>query len=114
LPTQRLTIYGALTRRVNEVGGIDGGASIQSSASLRADYEIYHNLLLNAGVSIREDNSVSTRSQELTYGLRLGLDYYLNKNWLFTFAYEHDVRESDSDSRDMDRNRFMVGAKLRF
>ena len=114
LPTQRLTIYGTVTRRVNEVGGPDGGASIQSGASLRADYEIYHNLLLNAGVSIREDKSVNDGSKELTYGFKVGLDYYFSKNWLFTFAYEHDVRESDSDSRDMDRNRFMVGAKLRF
>lgn len=114
LPTQRLTIYGAVTRRVNEVGGPDGGASIQTGLSLRADYEIYHNLLVNAGVAIREDKSVSDGSRELTYGFGAGLEYYFSKNWLFTFAYQHDVRESGSDSRDMDRNRFMVGAKLRF
>ncbi len=87
---------------------------MQTGASLRADYEIYHNLLVNAGVRIREDKSVSEGTSELTYGFGVGLEYYLNKNWLFTFGYEHDVRELESDSRDMDRNRFMIGAKLRF
>ena len=81
---------------------------------MRADYEIYHNLLLNSGFEIREDASITANTTEMVYGARIGLEYYLNKNWLFTFAYEHDLRESESDSRDMHRNRFMIGAKLRF
>ena len=114
LPTQRLTIYGSLTRRLNETGGPDGSALLQTGLSVRADYEIYHNLLLNSGFEIREDASLTSNTSEMVYGARLGLEYYLNKNWLFTFAYEHDLRESESDSRDMHRNRFMIGAKLRF
>ncbi|MEQ1718653.1 MAG: outer membrane beta-barrel protein [Hyphomicrobium sp.] len=114
LPTQRLTIYGTLTRRVNETGGPDGSSLVQTGLDIRADYEIYHNLLLNVGAMVREDQSISTGTAELVYGGRIGLEYYFSKNWLFTFVYEHDVRESESDSRDMHRNRFMVGAKLRF
>jgi hypothetical protein len=114
LPTQRLTIYGSLTRRLNETGGPDGSALLQTGLSVRADYEIYHNLLLNSGFEIREDASLTSNTSEMVYGARIGLEYYLNKNWLFTFAYEHDLRESESDSRDMHRNRFMIGAKLRF
>lgn len=114
LPTQRLTIYGTITRRINETGGPDGGAALQTGGELRADYEIYHNLLLNAGLYIRDDKSTTAGSDELTYGGRIGLEYYFDKNWLFTFAYQHDVRESDSDSRNMDRNRFTIGATLRF
>ena len=45
---------------------------------------------------------------------RLGLDYYANKNWLFTFGYEHQIRESSDAAFDMTRERFTVGAKLRF
>lgn len=114
LPTQRLTIYGTLTRRLNETGGPDGSSLLQTGLSVRGDYEIYHNLLLSAGAMVREDASLGLDSSELVYGGHVGLEYYLNKNWLFTFTYQHDVRESDSDSRDMHRNRFMVGAKLRF
>ena len=114
LPTQRLTIYGTLTRRVNEEGGPDGMALVQTGINVKADYEIYHNLLLNGGFMVREDKSVTTGTSELVYGGRIGLDYYVSKNWLFTFGYEHDVRQSESDSRDMHRNRFMIGAKLQF
>jgi hypothetical protein len=114
LPTQRLTIYGTLSRRLNETGGPDGSSLVQTGVEVRADYELYHNLLLNIGALIRDDQSVAAGTAELVYGGRIGLEYYFSKNWLFTFAYEHDVRESDSDSRDMHRNRFMVGAKLRF
>lgn len=114
LPTQRLTIYGTLTRRLNDVGGPDGSSLLQTGVTVRADYEIYHNLLLNVGASVREDASQSLGTSELVYAGSIGLEYYLNKNWLFTFTYQHDVRESESDSRDMHRNRFMIGAKLRF
>jgi hypothetical protein len=114
LPTQRLTIYATLSRKLNDIGGPDGSSLLQTGLDLRADYEVYHNLLLNVGANIRQDSSDSLGKPELVYGGRIGLDYYLNKNWLFTFSYEHDVRESDSDSREMHRNRFMLGAKLRF
>jgi hypothetical protein len=114
LPTQRLTIYGMLLRRIDDTGGPDGGSLVQTGATIRADYEIYHNLLLNAGVTYRIDDSSAMLNPETYYSGHIGLEYYLTKNWLFTFTYQHDVRESDSDSRDMSRNRFMVGAKLRF
>ena len=114
LPTQRLTIYATLMRRIDDTGGPDGGTLIETGASVRADYEIYHNLLLNAGVTYRIDDSSAMLNPENYYSGYIGLEYYLTKNWLFTFTYQHDVRESDSDSRDMSRNRFMVGAKLRF
>lgn len=114
LPTQRLTIYATLMRRIDDTGGPDGGTLIETGASMRAEYEIYHNLLLNAGASYRIDDSSAMPDPETYYSGHIGLEYYLTKNWLFTFTYQHDVRESDSDSRDMSRNRFMVGAKLRF
>ncbi|MGE0054035.1 MAG: outer membrane beta-barrel protein [Hyphomicrobium sp.] len=114
LPTQRLTIYGTVMRRLNDIGGPDGSSLLQTGVSLRADYEIYHNLVLNLGASVRDDQSLADGTSELVYGGSIGLEYYLNKNWLFTFTYQHDVRESDSESRNMHRNRFMVGAKLRF
>lgn len=114
LPTQLLTIYGTLSRSLQEAGGLDGSGLLQTELDVRADYEIYHNLLLHAGISVREDDPIVANTTELNYNGHLGLDYYLNKNWLFTFEYDHDVRVSDSDSRDLNRNRFTFGAKLRF
>ena len=53
------------------------------------------------------------RSDQI-WDVGVGLDYYLTKNWLFTFGVEHQVRDSTSDSLDMHRNKVMIGAKLRF
>lgn len=63
---------------------------------------------------MRNDNYLGTSRQDDLFLARAGLDYYFTKNWLFTFGYEHQVRDSTDDSLDMHRNRFMVGAKLRF
>ncbi len=114
LPTQRLTIYGTLSRQLLEASDIANSGLVQSSAKVRAEYEIYHNLILNAGLEVREDAFHGFERSDTVYAGRAGLDYYFTKNWLFTFEYEHQVRDSSDDSLDMHRNRFMLGAKLRF
>jgi hypothetical protein len=114
LPTQRLTLYGTLSRQILDVTDIAASGVVQSSAKLRADYEIYHNLIMNAGIEIRADDFQGTGRQDDVYSARAGLDYYFSKNWLFTLGYEYQVRDSTDDALDMHRNRFMIGAKLRF
>lgn len=114
LPTQRLTIYGTLSRQISEAAEIDASGVVQSSARIRAEYEIYHNLVLTGGLEVREDEFQGIDRGDSIYAARAGLDYYFTKNWLFTFGYEHQVRDSSDDSLDMHRNRFMIGAKLRF
>ncbi len=114
LPTQRLTIYGTLSRQILEAVNVDSAGIVQSDVKLRADYEIYHNLVLSGALEYRNDDYNGSDRVDDVYSARAGLDYYFTKNWLFTFAYEHQVRDSSEDSLDMHRNRFMVGAKLRF
>ncbi len=114
LPTQRLTIYGALSRQIEDALDLSSEGVVQSGAKLRADYEIYHNLVLSGALEYRTDDFLGTTRQDEVYLARVGLDYYFTKNWLFTLGYEHQVRDSSDDSLDMYRNRFMVGAKLRF
>ena len=114
LPTQRLTIYGSLSRQILEAADISGSGIVQSGAKIRAEYEIYHNLILNGGLEVRQDAYQGFDRSDDVYAARIGLDYYFTKNWLFTFGVEHQVRDSSDDSLDMHRNRFMVGAKLRF
>ncbi|MGL4395510.1 MAG: outer membrane beta-barrel protein [Hyphomicrobium sp.] len=114
LPTQRLTIYAALTRQIREAAGISDSGLVEMGAEIRADYEIYHNLVLSGALEVRNDEFQGITREDRIYAARLGLDYYFTKNWLFTFGYEHQVRDSTDDSLDMHRNRFRVGAKLRF
>lgn len=114
LPTQKLTIYGALYRQIDESLALDSTAVVETGGRLRADYEIYHNLVLSGQLELRQDDfDGANRTDDLAVG-RISLDYYFTKNWLFTFGYEHEVRDSSMDSLDMHRNRYMIGAKLRF
>jgi hypothetical protein len=114
LPTQRLTIYATLARQIVEAAEIESSGLVQTEGKLRAEYEIYHNLVLNGGIEFRHDAFEGLDRNDNVYKASVSLDYYFTKNWLFTFGYDHQMRDSTSDSLDMHRNRFMVGAKLRF
>lgn len=114
LPTQRLTIYAALKREIIEATGATLGGVVQSSAKLRADYEVYHNIILYGGLELRRDDFNENTREDNIYSFKTGIDYYFTNNWLLTFGYERQVRDSSEDQLDMHRNRFMIGAKLRF
>lgn len=114
LPTQKMTIYGTVSREIVDIESNQSGGSIETSIDGRMDYEIYNNIVLSAGATARDIAFTEENRTDRTYSARIGLEYYLNKNWLFTFQYEHERRDSNFDEFDMDSNRFMIGAKLRF
>ena len=114
LPTQRHTIYATLKREIVEATGVIPGGVVQSSAKLRADYEVYHNIILYGALELRRDDFNEDTRQDDIYSFKTGIDYYFTNNWLLTFGYERQVRDSSEDQLDMHRNRFMIGAKLRF
>lgn len=115
LPTERLTIYGTVSRFLSEATNVDeSGGVVQTRAQLRADYEIYHDLVLSGSLEYRNYDFKGIARADDIYAARIGLEYYYTKNWLFTFGYEHQIRDSSDDLLDMTRNRFMIGAKLRF
>jgi hypothetical protein len=114
LPTQRLTIYASLYRQIEDALDLGSTSVVQTGGKIRADFEIYHNLVLSGAVELRQDEfGGADRTDDVALG-RVSLDYYATENWLFTFGYEHQVRDSSVDSLDLHRNRFMVGAKYRY
>lgn len=114
LPTQRLTVYASVYRQLEDAIDIASSGIVQTGAKGRADFDLYHDLVLSGALEYRQDEFLGTDREDEVYVARLGLDYYYTKNWLFTFGYEHQLRNSSDDSLDMNRNRFTVGAKLRF
>ena len=114
LPTQRLTIYGTLSRQILEVTDVTSSGVVQTGVRVRAEYEAYHNLIISFGLSARDDSFQGIDRTDTLYGGQFGLDYYFTKNWLFTFGYEHQIRDLSEDALDSHRNLFRVGAKLRF
>jgi hypothetical protein len=114
LPTQKLTIYASVSQQILEETDGASSAIVELGGQVHAEYEIYHNLVLTGGLEVRQDDFKGTSRSDLLYSARTGLEYFFTKNWLFTFGYEHQVRDSSEDANDMHRNRFMFGAKLRF
>ena len=114
LPTQRLSIYAIVAREILETADLTSTGVVQSSLKVRAEFELFHDLVLTAQAQIRVDEYSGLNRSDQIWDAGVGLDYYLTKNWLFTFGVEHQVRDSTSDSLDMHRNKVMIGAKLRF
>jgi hypothetical protein len=114
LPTQYMTFTGSATRQIIAADAMDDAGRVETRLSGRLDYEVWHNLVLNFGVEYKAADFVGVFRNDETVSGRIGLDYYANKNWLFTIGYEHAIRESTEAAFDMTRNRISLGAKLRF
>lgn len=114
LPTQRTTIFASVSRRIDSLDADDFGGRVLTKGLTRIDYEIYNNLVLKIGAGLENATYIDHDREDWTYSGQLGLEYSLNKNWTFTLNYDHEKRQSTADAFDMTRNRFLVGAKLRF
>lgn len=114
LVTQRLTFYANLARSISDQLSADGGGLVETKLDARLEYELWHNLVLTLGGAAAIDQFQGASRTDHVYSGRLGVEYWANKNWLFTFTYEHQIRESTDPAFDMTRDRVSVGAKLRF
>ncbi|MCB1520852.1 MAG: outer membrane beta-barrel protein [Hyphomicrobiaceae bacterium] len=114
LPTQNMTLYGIVSRQIIAADAVEPAGRVETVLKGRAEYEIWHNMVLNMGLEYRLGDYVGAFRTDKTLSGSIGLEYFANKNWVFTIGYEHAVRDSTEPLFDMTRNRVMVGAKLRF
>lgn len=114
LATQRMTIYGTASRSIVDRVGSDVGGRVETLVRGKVEYELLHNLVATLDGEIKDSDFIGVARQDRSWSARIGLEYYHTKNWLFTFGYEHQFRDSNDNDFDLTRNRFTVGAKLRF
>lgn len=114
LPTQYLTVTAAATRQIIAADAVEDAGRIETRLVGRIDYEVWHNVVMNFGLEYVDAEFVGDARRDQTFAARVGVDYHMNKNWLLSLGYQYAVRRSTEDAFDMTRNRFMVGAKLRF
>lgn len=114
LPTEKMTIYGSVSREISDFSGDGFSGWVETSVKARVEYEIYNNLFLKLGANLAHAEFQGINREDDIYSGEIGLEYYMNKNWLFTFSYEHEQRQSSNDLYDLSNNKFMIGAKLRF
>ncbi len=114
LPTQRTTVTGNLKREIIDTISAEDGGRVETSLTGRLDYDIYNNVVLSLSAGYSQAEFFGTTREDETIGGKISLNYFMNKNWLFTFAYEHEFRDSTQDIHDSTRNRYLVGAKMQF
>lgn len=114
LPTQRVTVYGTAKRSIVDTPSAEAGGWVETTFRGRLDYDLWHSAVLRIEAGVSDADFTGADRHDRTYSARIGLDYYYTKNWLFSVGYEHQFRDSSDDAFDMSRNRFLVGAKLRF
>lgn len=114
LPTQYLTFYATARRMISGTQEIEGSGLVETSLKSRLDYEIWHNVVLTINGEVKDHEYIGSSRRDRIHAGRIGADWYLSKNWMLNFSYEHLVRDSNIAENDLTRNQVMVGAKLKF
>ncbi|MEO1206753.1 MAG: outer membrane beta-barrel protein [Pseudomonadota bacterium] len=114
LPTERMTITGVLSRKVETLDTADTGGRVETGLTARIDYDIANDLVLSVGGGISNSDFINDNRDDWTYTGNINLEYFLNKNWSFTINYDHEFRDSTQAAFDYTRHRIGVGAKLKF
>ena len=114
LPTQTMTFYATLRRAITDTQEIQSTGIVETALRTRLDYEIWHNVVMNFNADFKDHEYLGSSRRDVIMVGRVGIDWYMSKNWLFNVSYEHLVRDSNQAENDLTRNLVMVGAKLSF
>lgn len=114
LPTQRMTVYGSASHKIDDSLGADDAGRIETAIKGSVDYEIYHNLVGHAGLALRESELIGSDRTDTIYEASLGLDYHLSGHWLLSLDYRFQERDSTTDDFDMSHNQIRLGARYRY
>jgi hypothetical protein len=109
----RLTFSGSLRREFVEQLPALGNGRIDVILRSRLDYEIANDTVLNLSSMYRNAQPMGTDEITTTQSLRLGLDYYMSKTWLFQIAGETAWVTSTEADREYARNRVWMGVTVR-
>lgn len=87
---------------------------LSTMVGIRADYEMRRNLIVSAEASLREFEYLGENRVDHAWVGRVGLEYFLSRNWLLTIGYEHQDLASSVEGLDRQVDKVTVGAKFRY
>ena len=114
LATNRLTLTAAASRQIVDEFGADDTGRIESTANVKADYEIRHDLFASAHVGLTDADFIGSTREDEIFEAGASLDYYYTKNMLFTLGYTYESRDSNEGDFDLDRSLVRIGGTLKF
>jgi hypothetical protein len=92
----------------------EASGRLVTAYGVKADYEIWRNLLLTAEGTFKLADYVGEDRTDKIWVGRIGLDYMASKHWLFNVGFEHQELISSESQFDRRFDRVTVGAKYRF
>lgn len=98
------------------VATIRSGASgrIDTRIGLRVDQEVRHNLIMRAGVSMRDTSYRGSARDQTQWGGELGGEFLLNRHASITFGARYMKRSAEQQFDEFDKFQGSAGVRLRF
>jgi len=94
--TRLTTIYGGLTRDVNETVIAGASSYFATRLTLGADHEVLRNLILSANVGYERDDFQGLSRTDNLWSAGTGARYLLNRNFWLSGGYQYFNRSSDA------------------
>lgn len=114
LPTEKMTVYGTVSHKIDDSLGDTDAGRIETTIKASFDYEIYHNLVGHAGLRYTKAQLIGSDRVDTTYEATTGLDYFLSEHWLLGLDYRYQIRDSTTPENSMDRSQIMASVKYRY
>ncbi len=123
LPTKLTTVLARIGRDINESTQQGVSGSLNTTANLSAEHELYRNVLLKVGGNVGQtdyqgyDRSSSTNTfnrNDLLYGGTASAKYLLNRNLATDLTYTYSSRDSNYLNSNFIMNQIMLNLRGQF
>jgi hypothetical protein len=111
-PTGLTTVTASITREITETTVGTAAAIFETAGRLVLDHELLRNLLLQARVSVIEDDFQGIDRSDTYIRVGFGANYLMNRYIYLDINYDYLNRDSDTPGQDFEGSFIFVGARL--
>src|SRR5919198_2937941 len=112
-PTGLTTVTASITRgEITETRVGTAAAIFETAGRLVLDHELLRNLLLQARVSVIEDDFRGIDRSDTYIGVGFGANYLMNRYIYLDINYDYLSRDSDTPGQDFEGSFIFVGARF--
>lgn len=112
LVTPLVTLTFSSDRQIKTTANGDASGRLVATHGIKAQYEMWRNLVITAGASISQSTYFGQDKQDIYWIGGVGAEYAHTKNWLLRLSYEH--QELLSSFADGNRSQDKIGFNVRY
>ncbi|MBZ0325134.1 MAG: outer membrane beta-barrel protein [Alphaproteobacteria bacterium] len=106
--TDLLTVTATVGRQIAETTLPGVAGILQTAGSVRVDYEVLENLLINLEAAGQNDDFQGGGREDDSMRLTAGAKYFMGRNWHGQLRYQRETRESNAIGADYTANSIMA------